>query len=48
MNEFIHPGYFYSAFSSPLLSAAPNTARIDAVPEFHAEASQATASEGIA
>jgi len=42
---FSHSGYFYSAFSSPLLLiSAPNAAQI----EFHAEAPQATASEGLA
>ena len=44
---FIHSGFFYSASSGPLLvRGAPDTARI--LSEFHAEAPQATASEGLA
>jgi len=44
---FIHSGYFYSTSSRPLLlRGAPDTAQI--VPEFHAEAPQATVSEGLA
>ena len=45
--SFIHSGYFYRASSSPLLlRGAPDTARI--LSEFHAEAPQATMSEGLA
>ena len=45
--SFIHSGYFYSASSSLLLlRGASDTARI--LSEFHAEASQATASEELA
>ena len=48
IHSFIHSGYFYSASSSPLLlRGAPNYS-IDTVSEFHAEAPQATASEGLA
>src|SRR6218665_3189739 len=44
---FSHSCYFYSASSSPLLlRGAADTARILA--EFHAEAPQATVSEGLA
>src|SRR6218665_897933 len=46
INSFIHSGYLYSASSSPpLLRGAHGT---DTVPEFHAEAPQATVSEGLA
>ena len=44
---FINSGYFYSAFSSPLLlRGAPDSK--DSVSDFHAEAPQATVSEGLA
>src|SRR6218665_1693805 len=44
---FIHSGYFYSTSSSPrLLRSAPDTAWI-LCREFHAEAPQAIASEGL-
>src|SRR6218665_1278183 len=47
-SSFIHSGYFNSISSSPLLlRGAPDTARIPCW-EFHAEAPQATASEGHA
>ena len=49
--SFIHSGYFYSASSTPLLlRGAPKTARIlcRSFMQFHAEAPQATASEGFA
>jgi len=46
---FIHSGHFYSAPSSPpLLRAAPDYSMDYSMSEFHAEASQATASEGLA
>src|SRR6218665_1670624 len=49
MVAFIHSGYFYSASSSPLvLRGSPGTARIVTVSEFHVEATQETASEGLA
>src|SRR6218665_813450 len=40
---FIHSGYFYSAPSSPLLLRGAHDYSKDTVPEFHAEAPQATA-----
>ena len=46
---FIYSGYFYSTSSSPLLlRGAPDTACMDTVSEFHAEAPQATVSGGLA
>ena len=48
IHSFIHSGYFYSASSSPLLlRGAHDTARMFTVLEFHAEAPQAIASEGL-
>jgi len=45
--SFIHSDYFYSASSSPLLlRGAPDST--DTASEFHAEALQAAASEGLA
>src|SRR6218665_963982 len=47
MGLSVHSGYFYSTSSSPrLLRSAPDTAWI-LCREFHAEAPQATASEGL-
>ena len=51
VHSFIQSGYFYSASSSPLLE--PTTQKrsrhnMDAVPDSHAKAPQATASEGLA
>ena len=47
IHSFRHPGYFYSASSSPLLlRGTPDST--DTVLEFHAEAPQAIASEGLA
>ena len=50
IHSIIHSFHFYSTSSSPLLlRSAPDTPWIqDTVPEFHAEAPQATASEGLA
>src|SRR6218665_648770 len=45
---FILSGYFYSASSSPLLLRGVPDCSIDTVSEPHAEALQATASEGLA
>ena len=47
---FIYSGYFYSASSSPLLLRCSPESRpsTDSVSEFHAEAPQATVSEGLA
>jgi len=42
-----HSGYFCSASSSPLLFRGDPEHSTDTVSEFHAEASQATASEGL-
>ena len=48
VHSFIHFGYFYNASSSPLLLVgAPDTART-LCRSLHAEAPQATASEGLA
>ena len=48
MIDLIHSRYFYSTSSNPLLlRGAPDTACVS-VSEFHAEAPQATASEGLA
>ena len=48
VHSFIHSGYFYSASSSPLLSrGAADTTRL-MCRSLHAEAQQATASEGLA
>ena len=46
-HPFIHSGYFYSASSSPLLLGDTPDFSMDAVSEFHAEALQANASEGL-
>ena len=46
-HSFIHSGYIYSAFSSPLLLRGAPDHSNDTVPEFHAEASQAIVSEGL-
>src|SRR6218665_1374956 len=47
INSLIHSGYFHSAYSSSLLlRSAPDTTRI-LLPEFHAKAPQAIASEGL-
>ena len=48
VSSFIHSGYFYSASSSPLLLRGVPEYSPDTVSEFHAEAPQATASEGLA
>src|SRR6218665_1247763 len=45
---FIHSGYFYSASSNPLLLSGAYNNSVDTAQEFHAEAPQATASEGLA
>ena len=47
-SALIHSGYFYSAPSSPLLLRGAPDYSTDTVSEFHAEAPQATASEGLA
>src|SRR6218665_2346498 len=44
----IHSGYFYGASSSPLLLRGAPDYSTDTVLEFHAEAPQAIASEGLA
>ena len=44
----IHSGHFYSASSSPLPLERCSQHSTDTVPEFHAEALQATVSEGLA
>src|SRR6218665_2328344 len=46
IHSFIHSGYFYSASSSPLLLRGARDST-NTVPEFHAEAPQATANEGL-
>ena len=47
VKQLIHSGYFYSDSSSPLLlRGAPDST--NTVSEFHAEAPQATVSEGLA
>ena len=48
IHSFIHSGYFYSASSSSLLLRGTPDYSTDTVPEFHAKAPQATASEGLA
>jgi len=48
LHSFIHSGYFYRAFSSPLLLRGTPDYSIDAVPELTREALQATASEALA
>ena len=45
---FIHSGHFLSASSSPLLLKGALDYSTDTVSEFHAEAPQAIASEGLA
>src|SRR6218665_2258657 len=45
---FIHSGYFYRASSSSLLLTGASRRSTHAVPKFHAEAQQATVSEGLA
>src|SRR6218665_651491 len=46
--SFIYSGYFYSTSSSPLFLRNAPRHSTDTVSEFHAKATQATASEGIA
>src|SRR6218665_1636857 len=48
IHSFINSGYFYSAFSSPLLLRGAHDTCTDTVPEFHAEAPQAPVSKGLA
>src|SRR6218665_1080695 len=45
-HSFIHSGYFYSASLSPLYRRSRHST--DTVPEFHAEAPQATVNEELA
>jgi len=45
---FIHSDYFYSASSSSILLRGAPDYNTDTVSEFHAEAPQATVSEGLA
>src|SRR6218665_447425 len=46
IHSFIYSGYFYSASSSPLCTTQRRSRHsTDTVPEFHAEAPQATVSE---
>src|SRR6218665_905063 len=46
--QFIHSGYFISAYSSPLLLRGAPDYNIDTVLEFPSEAPQASASEELA
>ena len=48
IHSSIHPIYFYSASSSPLLLRGTPDYSIDTVSKFHAEAPQVTASERLA
>ena len=48
VGSFIHSGNFYSTSSSPLLLRGAHDYSTDTVLEFHAEAPQATVSEGLA
>src|SRR6218665_2507947 len=48
LHSFIHFGHIYSASSSPVLLRGAPDYSTDTVSEFHAEASQATVSEGPA
>src|SRR6218665_2166485 len=47
-DAFIHLGYFYSASSGLYYSETLQTQHGKSVPEFHAEAPQATVSKGLA
>ena len=48
IHSIIHSDHFYSASSSPLLLRSALDTAMDSVQEFHAEALQATATEGFA